>query len=280
MNHPSLDPYPLVSAIITTYNRRDFLREALQSVLAQDYPNLEVVVIDDGSDDGSFLEVRELPVRYLWQPNRGISSARNRGLTLVRGEYVAFLDADDLWHPRKITTQVRRMIEENAVLSYTDEAWIRNGRRVNQRKRHAKYSGHIFNRCLPLCIISPSSVLMGRGLVEEAGGFDESLPACEDYDLWLRVTARYPVLFIDEALIVKRGGHADQLSRKYPVMDQFRIKAIVKVLDADLIEGDLREQAVRELCHKCRIVGEGALKRGRADEARSYRRLAARYTEV
>jgi glycosyltransferase involved in cell wall biosynthesis len=272
-----LTSLPLVSAVITTYNRKAFLAEALQSVFDQDYPNMEVLVVDDGSSDGTYREVCHRPLRYLWQPNRGVSAARNRGLAMARGDYVGFLDADDLWCPGKITVQIQRMVEEDAVLSYTDEIWIRNGKRVNQRRRHAKYSGYIFDRCLPLCIISPSSALMRRGLVEEAGSFDEALPACEDYDLWLRITAKHPVLFIDETLIVKRGGHEDQLSRKYPVMDRFRIRAITRVLDADLVEGDSKEEAVRELDRKCRIVAEGALKRGRADEARFLLSLAARY---
>ncbi len=98
---------------------------------------------------------------------------------------------------------------------HTDEIWIRNGRRVNARKKHGKKGGWIFQHCLPLCAMSPSSIMIHRDVFTALGGFDERLPACEDYDLWLRITARYPVLFTRQPLIEKYGGHDDQLSRKY-----------------------------------------------------------------
>jgi len=203
----------MVSIVITTFNRRSFLREAVLSVLTQDYRDKEIIVVDDGSTDNSFEEVRGLDVRYVWKRNGGISSARNMGIAVSKGDYLAFLDVDDLWKKGKLSEQMGRMVENSNPVSYTDEIWIRNGKWFNQRQRHKKYSGYIFEQCLPLCIISPSSVVVKKEVFDDVGFFDESLPVCEDYDMWLRITSKYPVLFVDKPLIVKRGGHEDQLSR-------------------------------------------------------------------
>ncbi|OPY71596.1 MAG: UDP-Glc:alpha-D-GlcNAc-diphosphoundecaprenol beta-1,3-glucosyltransferase WfgD [Syntrophorhabdus sp. PtaU1.Bin058] len=269
----------MVSVIITTYNRRRFLREAVLSVLEQDYRDREVIVVDDGSTDGSHDEVGDLPVTYIRKENGGISSARNKGIETAGGAYIAFLDVDDLWKKKKLSTQMAQMADQDYVLSYTDEIWIRNGKRLNQRLRHKKYSGRIFEHCLPLCIISPSSAVIRREVFEDVGLFDESLPVCEDYDMWLRVTARYPVLFIERPLIVKRGGHEDQLSRQYAGMDRFRIEAIVKILKDPCLKDSMREKAVEELKRKCRIYANGAMRRDRVEEAQYYLSLVGDYEQ-
>jgi GT2 family glycosyltransferase len=265
----------LVSAIITTYNRRHFLKEALASVLSQDYQNKEVIVIDDGSTDESIKEIEGLPVKYIWKENGGISSARNKGIEFAQGEYIAFLDVDDLWMKGKLSMQMKRMEEEGFSISYTNEIWIRNGKRMNQKLKHRKYSGHIFEQCLPLCIISPSSVVIKREILDKVGLFDESLPVCEDYDLWLRITARYPVLFIERPLIVKKGGHDDQLSKSYEAMDKYRIQSLTNILNSGILNETQKIMAAEELKTKCRIVANGARKRGRAEEAEYYLKLGS-----
>lgn len=201
----------LVSVVITTYNRRQYLKAAIESVLAQDYEEKDIIVVDDGSRDGSEEELLGLPVRYAWKANGGISSARNFGISLAKGDFIAFLDADDLWKKGKLSTQMRLMREEASLMSYTDEIWIRNGTRLNQGRKHRKYSGLIYSHCLSLCIISPSSAVISRQIFDAVGLFDESLPVCEDYDMWLRITCRYAVLFVDKPLIIKHGGHSDRL---------------------------------------------------------------------
>lgn len=271
---------PLVSVIITTYNRRDFLKDALRSVLSQDYEDKEIIVVDDGSTDGSEDEVKGLPIRYLRKENGGISSARNAGLHIARGEFIAFLDVDDLWKKKKLSTQVAVMNETGVPLTYTDEIWIKNGKRINQKKRHRKYSGHIFEHCLPLCIISASSAVINRSVFERVGLFDESLPVCEDYDMWLRITGDYPVLFIEKPFIVKQGGHGDQLSRAYTGMDRFRIASIVKILESGSLSKDLAEKAVGELERKCHIYAQGAMKRGKPEEGQHYLSLIAKYANT
>jgi len=263
----------MVSIVITTYNRRAFLKEAVLSVINQDYKNKEVIVVDDGSFDGSSEEVRHLPLRYVWKQNRGISSARNMGIQVSKGEFIAFLDVDDLWKKGKLTQQMSIMADNDADISYTDEIWIRNGEHLNQKNRHKKYSGFIFERCLPLCIISPSSVVIRRKLFDEVGLFDESLPVCEDYDMWLRITCRYPVLFIDKQFIIKRGGHKDQLSRAYPAMDRFRIQSLVKIIQSSTLNPEMRKVALNVLKRKCIIYAMGAKKRGRFQESNVYMQL-------
>jgi glycosyltransferase involved in cell wall biosynthesis len=269
-----------VSVIIPTYNRLPKVREAIDSVLKQTYRDFELWVVDDGSTDGTgqALEVLGNKIKYVSQANRGVSAARNLGLRVSRGKYVAYLDSDDLWEPRKLEIQLRCM-EANPQfpLCYTDEIWIRKGVRVNPRKKHAKYSGWIFERCLPLCIISPSSALMKRALFREIEGFDENLPVCEDYDFWLRVTCRYPVLFIDRKLIVKRGGHPDQLSNRSWGNDRYRVMALEKLLSFQDLKAEEREMVSRELVRKCHILSRGFNKRGKREEGRKYEELAKRY---
>src|SRR5215510_5701311 len=228
---------PEVSVIIPTYNRCEMVREAIASVLAQTFQDFELIVVDDGSNDGTRELVREFSsVRYTFQENRGVSAARNRGATLSRGRLLAFLDSDDFWQPRKLEMQAAFFTAHpEARICQTEELWLRNGVRVNPHQKHRKPSGDIFTRSLQLCLVSPSAVMMRRELFAQSGGFDESLPACEDYDLWLRIAAREPVYLIEEPLVVKRGGHADQLSHKFWGMDRFRVAALRKLLDSGVL---------------------------------------------
>jgi len=272
---------PSVSVIIPTHNRLDFLRESLRSVFGQTLPPLEVLVSDDGSTDGTAaMAAAEFPLaQVLAQPNRGPSAARNLGIRHARGDWLAFLDSDDLWQPRKLERQLAELSRRPRFrIAYTDEIWIRRGVRVNPGKVHRKYSGWIFPRCLPLCIISPSSVIIHRDVFEEAGRFDEALPVCEDYDLWLRLTARYPVYFLEEKLITKRGGHADQLSNREWGNDRYRVTALRKIMDdtTGWFSADHKRQAQEWLRGKCAILAQGCRKRGKEDEAGHYEALAAR----
>ncbi len=265
-----------ISVVIPTYNRAEWLRQALASVTAQTLPPGEIIVVDDGSDDGTQQMIaNEFPgCRYLRQENQGVSSARNLGIEAADGQWIALLDADDQWLPEKLATQLA-LLEQHPGhrICHTEEIWIRNGRRVNPMKKHAKCGGHIFRNCLPLCVISPSSVIIHRTLFEEVGLFDPDLPACEDYDLWLRICAREPVLFVEHPQIVKHGGHEDQLSRRYWGMDRFRVRALEKIIHSGAIQGADLVAARNTLREKAGILAQGAEKRGRHSEAAHYRRL-------
>ena len=262
---------PTVSVIIPTWNRASLLARALDSVDRQTRPPEEIIVVDDGSTDDTVALVRSrvTPPKLISQPNRGVSAARNAGIRAAAGEWVAFLDSDDEWLPEKLERQLAALGPET-VLCHTDEIWIRRGRRVNPMQKHRKSGGRIFERSLPLCAISPSAALVRRDLFDVVGLFDECLPACEDYDLWLRVTSRYPVLYIDEPLVMKHGGHDDQLSRRYWGMDRFRIVALEKILATGALSGSDRKAAEAMLATKIAIYANGARKRGRLDEAMHY----------
>jgi len=269
-----------ITVIIPTRDRMERLRTALHSVLNQTAFPAEVIVVDDGSRDETGVMVRrEFPsVRYVYQENRGVSGARNTGLELATMEWIALLDSDDEWLPRKLEKQLLALSKAPSYrFCHTEEVWIRRGRRVNPMKKHSKPTGWIFPQCLPLCCVSPSSVLIHREVFDSVGTFDEELPACEDYDLWLRVALKYPVLLESEALTKKHGGHHDQLSAKHWGMDRFRIQALEKVLVNPDLEGENAALARKMLIEKLDIFLLGAKKRGREDEQTSYLKSRLEY---
>ncbi len=269
-----------VSVIIPSWNRTDRLVAALESVRAQTLVPHEVIVVDDGStDDTRALLARDFPdVRYIFQQNHGVSHARNTGIRAASGDWIALLDSDDRWEPGKLQAQQQALRANPAYkLCHSDETWIRNGKRVNPMKKHAKHGGRIFHHCLPRCVISPSAVMIQRALFTEVGLFDESLPACEDYDLWLRICARYPVLYVDRQLVIKTGGHADQLSRRYWGMDRFRIQALENILAAGVLGKQDHAAALQTLQQKLAILIQGAEKRDNHTLARQYQDRLNKY---
>ncbi len=269
-----------VSVVIPTFNRRDMLLEAVESVLAQSWRDFELLVVDDGSTDGTAAALAPYldRITLVTQGNRGVSAARNRGVAASRGELIAFLDSDDLWHPEKLAVQVNYLAAfRRAALCHTEEVWIRHGTRVNPRLRHAKAEGPAFTRLLRESLISPSSVLIRRATLQEAGGFDETLPACEDYALWLKIARRHQIHLIDRPLVTKRGGHPDQLSRTVWGLDRFRVKVLRELASDPTLPPPERDAVRRVLAEKCRILAGGSRRRGREDEALSWLALAGEY---
>ena len=200
-------------------------------------------------------------LRYIYQPQQGVSHARNRGIKLAQGEWIAFLDSDDSWLPNKIYRVCEAIQNQpDCKLIHSDEIWIRNGVRVNAMKKHQKRGGDIFAHCLPLCVISPSAVVIKKSLLETIGLFDESLPVCEDYDLWLRICSKVDVTYIDEFLITKYGGHDDQLSRQLWGMDRYRILSIIKLITEQTLTEEQFSLARRTLIKKLEILLKGARK--------------------
>lgn len=261
-----------VSVVIPTYNRWPMVREAIDSVLGQTYRGFEVIVVDDGSDDETVEQLAQYAssIQVFLQSRRGVAAARNRGAEKAIGKYIAFLDSDDLWKPDKLEVQVAFMESHPATVAcQTEEIWIRRGVRVNPKKRHLKTSGDIFRASLDLCLVSPSAVMMTREFFDRIGGFDESLPLCEDYELWLRITADSPVFLVPGPLVIKRGGHPDQLSHSTWGLDRFRVRALRKLLDAG-IEGEKRAWVLEALKKKIAILAQGAHKRGKEREALDY----------
>lgn len=259
-----------VSVIITTYNRADFVLEAVRSVISQKCVKpCEIIVVDDGSTDNTpevLYPVME-SIKYVRQDHGGVSRARNHGIDCSVGEWIAFLDSDDIWLPQKLVNHWRFCLENPALtVSQTDEIWIRNGIRLNPKKYHLKPEGYCFERLLKRCLISPSAVMIHRSVFDTVGKFDERIPACEDYDLWLRIGYRFPIGLVKEKLIIKRGGHGDQLSSSIGALDRFRIFAMVKLLIHEDLSNSQREAVLKELFKKCEIYANGSLKRGKKQE--------------
>ena len=267
-----------MSVVIPTYNRAWSLAKAMDSVLAQDYPNVELIVVDDGSTDNTpelLQGYMERGVRVLTIDNGGVSRARNHGIAVAKGDCIAFLDSDDSWLPEKLSEQMDFFKgTPDAKICQTEEIWIRNGKRVNPCKHHKKPSGDIFEASLHLCLVSPSAVIIKRELLHEVGLFDESLPACEDYDLWLRIAWKYPVYTTPSPLVVKHGGHDDQLS-KSPCLDRYRIQSMVKLLENNPLSTEQIKATLAVLEKKRRIYTKGCRKHGREDEADGIDELTA-----
>jgi len=264
-----------VSVITPTYNRKNLLKRALHSVINQTFVPQEIIVVDDGSSDGTkdWVSERFPYVRYIYQDNSGVSSARNAGIKEAKGSWIAFLDSDDEWMPDKLEKQERAINDsKEAWLCHTNEVWVRNSVRVNQMKKHQKYGGYVFENCLDICRISPSSVLIKKEVFEMVGLFDESLKVCEDYDLWLRITSVLPIIFLDQPLIIKYGGHADQISRVDNGIEQYRIKSLEKILRSESLSADQLESAKLHLLKKLKIFSNGLEKRNKLKELNIYKK--------
>ena len=254
-----------ISVVIPTLNRINTLQRALDSVINQTYKPAEIIVVDNGSSDGTLKFLREQypKITILTENKIGVSSARNKGIKKSINQWIALLDSDDAWHPRKLEIQTSML--DSALKEYnlihTDEVWFRNNKHINQMKKHKKQGGYIFERCLSLCCISPSSVLFKKNILDKVGLFDESLPVCEDYDMWLKICSSEEVLFAQDKLTYKYGGHKDQLSKSYWGMDRFRIVSIENIIKNFDLTYKQKKQAKKELIKKLKIIINGAFKR-------------------
>lgn len=259
----------MISIIIPTFNREQTILRALRSVVAQSVSDWELIVVDDASTDNSIVLIEEFFRNHHIENrsqllklanNQGVSFARNRAVELAKGEWLAFLDSDDEWLPHKLEAQLKLAEErKDLVAIHGEEIWIRRGIRVNQMKKHQKYGGYIFDKCLPLCVISPSAAMLKKRVWDELGGMDETFPVCEDYDLWLKLTSLYEVGFVAEPIIVKHGGHECQLSHKYKAMDYYRVKAIDRILELRSLQlsPEHKDLAQQELIKKSTILLSG-----------------------
>ena len=271
---------PDVSVIVPTFNRRAMVREAVESALSQRGARFELIVIDDGSTDGSWEELERIAaltrgesssysaMRVARTENRGVAAARNLGVAMAAAALVAFLDSDDLWARNKLARQVEFMrANPHYALSQSGEIWMRNGVRVNPGMRHRKRAGDIFADSLRTCLISPSAAIMRTALFRELGGFDEHLLAAEDYDLWLRILVDHEVGLLDEPLVIRRGGHHGQLSATVGALDRFRIMSLLKLIAHSELPRDRRAPVCDVLVEKCTIYAKGLARRGHLEAA-------------
>lgn len=258
---------PLISVIIPSYNRSKFLLRAIDSILIQSYKNFELIVVDDGSTDGTFELIESLiklnQIKYIRIENSGVAKARNVGAKNANGKFLAFLDSDDEWLPHKLQEQVDFFATSpHLKIVYGEELWIRNGKRVNQKFIHKKSGGWIFCECVQQCLIAPSSVMLEKDLFFEMAGFDESFVVCEDYDLWLKISSLLEIGFIANPIIIKHGGHDDQLSTKYFAMDLWRMKSMFSILKNRNLNADHKLVVVDSLKRRGAILMQGYQKHG------------------
>ncbi len=268
----------MISVVIPTCNRAIFIGKAIASVLEQSLSCDEIIVVDDGSTDETSEIVRQIsrsatvPLRYFYQENKGVSAARNAGIARAQYEVICFLDSDDCWAPRKLELQLEAMHQQpQYLISHTKEIWYRQGKQVNQKKKHAPPHGEIFQRALRMCVVGMSTVMVRRELFTRYGLFAEDMLCCEDYDLWLRVGRKEEFLLVDEALTLKDGGREDQLSVVHRLgMDTWRIRSLCSLLHNASLSSEQYAQAFVELERKCRIYGKGCIKHGRSKEGEEY----------
>jgi glycosyltransferase involved in cell wall biosynthesis len=268
-----------ISVVIPTFNRLIYLERAIKSVLNQTISVNEIIIVDDGSDDGTseFIHFNYPNLKYIFQSNSGVSAARNTGIKAASSNWIAFLDSDDAWVTNKIQKQITEL-ELNPEMNFchSNEIWIRNGSEIKQKNTHKKFGGLIFDKCLDKCRISPSTVICRKSLLINLKGFDEDFLICEDYDLWLRVTSQNPVLYIDKPLIIKYAGHKDQLSKNSEGIEGYHIKSLEKLIKQDFTLE--QRSAIRNmLMKKLKIYANGAKKRGKV---KTYNKFIKRIDEL
>ena len=263
-----------IAVIIPTYNRCDLLKRAIKSVIKQTITPKEIIIVDNGSTDQTYQMVSSLfpEINYFIEKKRGVSAARNKGILESKSKWIAFLDSDDAWKPTKLEKQMEYSVfnQDKYRIIHTDENWYRNKKFLNQLKKHKKSGGNIFKNSLQLCCISPSSVVLKKQIFDDYGLFDENLEVCEDYDMWIRITAKEEVGFLDSPLVLKYGGHSDQLSKKFWGMDRFRIEALEKNLKNKCFTKIQKKFVLDILIEKLTIVSNGAQKRGNTEIFKKY----------
>ncbi|MFW5997286.1 MAG: glycosyltransferase family 2 protein [Desulfovermiculus sp.] len=273
----------LISVIIPTYNRAHILLRAVHSVLCQTHSHLELIIVDDGSEDVTLKTISALEdprIRLVHQDHQGVAAARNAGILQAKGEYIALLDSDDVWEPSKLELQLSFTLQGGWNITQTEEIWIRNQHRVNPGRRHIKPSGWIFAPSLNMCLVSPSCVLIHRRCWDEVGLFDSRLLACEDYDLWLRCALRYPVGLVPRHLVTRYAGHADQLSGKIIGLDLYRIMSLSTLLSRSDLTAEQRHMTRMHLQSKGKRYIQGCLKRGKEEEAMRVQSMITRGLEM
>jgi glycosyltransferase involved in cell wall biosynthesis len=262
-----------VSVIIPTYNRSAFLKSALESVNSQSYPIKEILVIDDGSTDQTVenLTPNFKSVIFIRQENQGVSAARNTGIKKATGEWIALLDSDDLWTVGKIEKQIAHLRQNPKIKAcHSGEEWVRNGRHVNIPTRLNKSNDGLFSRSLDRCIICPSSILIHRSVFKKIGIFDEDLPLCEDYDFWIRLLLHYEIGLVKEALVIKQGGHSDQLSTSTWGLDRFRVQSLEKILASEPLNPNQKIAILSAIARKADLLSKGFSKHEKREEAIFY----------
>lgn len=288
---------PLVSVIIPTYNSRDYVQEAVDTILKQTYSNIEIIVVDSSTDDTKqVLERYGERVRYFYQEPKGVSAARNFGLSQARGSLVAFQDADDRWLSGRIETQLLALKRfPDAALVFSDYAmfdhsgvilpsacwphfklWLDEYRDAGGDFAYGRlYWELMLGNCIGTC-----TVLAVKDVLERFGGFDETFKTCEDLDLWLRVSTKCSFLYVDKVLAEYRV-HSSGLSGSRDTRDMTwaldRARVREKHLRTNIVPEDLRSRVEQLQGKDCWELGLACLDRGDRSLARTMFMTGLRY---
>lgn len=273
---------PKVSVIIPAYNSARFIRKTIQSVVDQTYPNVEIVCIDDGSTDGTRREVTEnFPsVVYIHQQNRGVAAARNLGIAKSTGEYVAFLDSDDLWLPEKLAAQMNLVRQDpNVKIVHTNIKLDTNGVITDSPYPTDHQSGKMFdNLLLQKGSIVCSTLLVKRECLDKVGVFDETLRTSEDVHLFLRLAYHYDFHFLNRPLAIKIH-HDANLTNLYNAHFAAGTIASIEMIERQFPEYTRGKSKVmrRALFQRARLKAEGHYRRGEYPNALRLLLQALRY---
>jgi glycosyltransferase involved in cell wall biosynthesis len=236
---------PLVSAVIPTYNYARYVAGAVESVLAQSFDDLEIVVVDDGSIDetADTLDPFAERIRYIRQEHRGLAAARNTGIRVARGPYVAFLDSDDLWLPEKVSVQIARLDGDPAVGLVYGEAALFTETSPGTATLHSYWAHHPSGKILPWLVrqnVVPSPTpMVRRELFDQVGSFDETLSACEDWDMWIRIAQVSEFAYVDRVL-AKYRVHAANMSLDHERMMTNGLRVLEKAFSSPDLSPEIR----------------------------------------
>jgi glycosyltransferase involved in cell wall biosynthesis len=251
-----MQQYPLISVIMPTYNCAKYIAESVISVTNQNYPNIELLVINDGSSDNTdeVLQSFMSNIRYFKTKNKGVSAARNLGITMARGNWIAFCDADDIWFPEKLKTQFNNL--DGNLWSYTNSFYMGSAYKLGAKRSDMSelVKGDIFKSLALENVITTSSVLISKAVLDKLGGFDETLPALEDWQLWLLVAKNHSISLINEPMLNYRV-HAESTSRKARSVLPLHIKVINSAFASDYSK-KTRKVAMLKAYSICSYIAE------------------------
>jgi glycosyltransferase involved in cell wall biosynthesis len=260
---------PKVSVVIPAHNSSKFLAETIRSVLYQSFRDFEIIIIDDGSTDDTAKVASGFPVRYFWQENRGVSAARNKGIELSQGEYIAFLDSDDMWLPQKLELQLAAI--ENAPLAgvvysdlyYYDNTTCTTTGTFLQKRRRPPPRGKVLGEFIEYFFGHPSTLLVRKNVFAQVGMFDETLHNCEDDDMLFRMASYCEFEVVPVPLVMYRMHDSGQKSREQETVTHYYILYLNKALQSPMLNDEMRMKLCKSLAERHFRYGELLIRRGR-----------------
>lgn len=271
---------PKVSICIPTYNRKDYLRKTIESVFEQTYKDYEVIIVDDGSTDGTaeMIKSTDLPISYHWQENSGEAVARNRMIKLAQGEFITFVDSDDLLMHDAVERMMNVMEAEGGeVIVYGPYQRIDRDGNIYGRYKRKQYSGYITKYLFKNIFVYSCGSLFPKKVLETEGGFDTSLPVCSDYDFWLRLSLEYRFVALAEPTFKRRRhtGNISALSTKNRILELTVLERFYYEKGGDKVVP--KRTAMRRFSREEYRVAIAALGEGKLPVARQYLKKSFRH---